>query len=65
MILKAFNAIQIVTLFAGSPLLIGWLWSAEFPGALAALILASVIYAIGFLFITGCVLRTMHGDHDL
>lgn len=59
MILKTFNAFQIVGLFAAWPFLIGWLGQSEFSGATALWVVAGVVYALGFIGLVACVVSCM------
>lgn len=47
--MKAFNAFQLVVLFACLPFLIGWLYTNPFPFARGLLVLAAVSYAVEFV----------------
>lgn len=47
--LKAFNAFQIVTLFAAMPHIIGWLYGQPFPFSTGALWVAIATYVILFV----------------
>lgn len=50
MFLRAFNAFQVVTLFAALPYLIGWLYTAPFPFSVAAFGTALVVYGVLFIW---------------
>lgn len=50
--LRAFNAFQLTSLFAGMPYLIGWLAKGPFPFSVAAMWTAIIIYAVLFVWIT-------------
>ena len=51
--IRAFNAFQLVTLFAGMPYLVGWLNTNPFPYSPAAFWTAIVAYLV--LFVVMCV----------
>ncbi len=51
--IRAFNAFQLVTLFAAMPYILGWLGSSPFPYAAGAFWTAIVVYIV--LFIVMCV----------
>lgn len=50
--IRAFNAFQLVTLFAAMPYIVGWLHSNPFPFSIAAFWTALVVYVV--LFIVMC-----------
>jgi hypothetical protein len=47
--LRAFNAFQIVALFSAMPYLIGWLGTSPFPYSLAAMWTSVVVYVVLFI----------------
>lgn len=53
--MKAFNSIQLVAFFAGTPFLISWLSEATFKFSSAAMWGASLGYVALFLFIWAAV----------
>lgn len=46
--IRAFNAFQLVTLFAAMPYILGWLSSSPFPYAAGAFWVAIVVYVVLF-----------------
>lgn len=50
--IRAFNAFQIVTLFAAMPYIIGWLGSTEFPFQSGAYWVAIAVYVVMFFGMT-------------
>jgi hypothetical protein len=48
MLLRVFNAFQVVTLFSALPYIIGWLYTGPFPFSVAAFVTAIIVYAILF-----------------
>jgi hypothetical protein len=59
--MRAFNAFQIVALFAAWPHIIGWLGTKPFPYSTAAFWIAIVAYIVGF---AGMVFMTFDGIKD-
>lgn len=57
----AFNAFQIVVLFACLPFIISWLWTATFTGAFALVWIAIITYIILFGCMIGNTFRSMVG----
>ena len=51
--IRAFNAFQLVSLFAALPFIVGWLKTNPFPLAVAAFWVAIVAYLV--LFIVLCI----------
>jgi hypothetical protein len=49
---RAFNAFQVVCLFASGPHVIGWLASGPFPYSAAAFWVAIAAYVVGFWAMT-------------
>lgn len=47
--LAAFNAFQMVCLFAALPFIVNWLHQAEFSGSLPLMWLAIVVYVVMFI----------------
>lgn len=60
--LAAFNAFQLVILFACLPFIVSWLWGAPFAGASALVWVAIVVYVILFFFVVGCVSNSIFGS---
>lgn len=58
----AFNALQIVILFACLPFIISWLWTATFAGASAVVWIAIITYVILFFMMIGNTFNSMVGD---
>lgn len=52
---KAFNSLQITSLFAAFPFFISWLSSATFPGHLAAMYISCVVYLIFFAMVAAAI----------
>jgi hypothetical protein len=50
MLIRVFNAFQVVTLFSALPYLIGWLYTGPFPFSVAAFVTAIVVYVALFIW---------------
>jgi len=57
--MRFFNALQMVALFSGWPMLINWLAQSPFRGADVLYYVAWVAYAIGFALLTVCVAESI------
>jgi hypothetical protein len=59
---RAFNAFQIVTLFAAMPFIIQWLGTAAFVGATAAFWIAIVAYLVLFGWLCVAMFDFQYGE---
>lgn len=60
--IKAFNAFQMVAMFACAPFVISWVRTATFSGAQVAFYTGIAIYAVAFIAMCGAILSVIERD---